>query len=92
MNAISEKSNLPAPFDFGEHVRYIGAERCEVPAGHAGHEVVLAPGMVGVVILSPGSSGPCRCRVQFKNGFQLDVTPDNRADFEATCERDNLPV
>jgi len=27
---------------------------------------------------------PWHCRVQFKNGFQLDITPENRADFELT--------
>jgi len=72
-------------FDFGAHVRYIGQRSCQVPAGRTGHEVVLAPGMVGVVILSAGTAG--HCRVQFKNGFQLDVTPENRADFAPTHPR-----
>ncbi len=88
MKTIHEES----AFDFGDHVRYIGAKRCEVPAGHARHEVVLAPGMVGVVILSPGQSGECHCRLQFKNGYQLDVTPENRSDFEATSVRESLPA
>jgi hypothetical protein len=73
------------PFDFGAHVRYVGARSCEVPAGRAGREVVLTPGMVGVVILSAGTAG--HYRVQFKNGFQLDVTPENRGDFEPAHPR-----
>jgi hypothetical protein len=27
---------------------------------------------------------PWRCQVQFQNGFQLDITPNNCADFELT--------
>jgi hypothetical protein len=92
MNSTTDRTRGAASFDWGDHVRYIGRRRCEVPAGPAGREVVLAPGMVGVVILSAGPSGPCHCRVQFKNGFQLDVTPDNRAEFEPAHTRGALAV
>jgi hypothetical protein len=90
MSSVSEKPL--ALFDFGEHVRYVGTRDREVRAGKEGHEVVLVPGMVGVVILTAAPSISGQCRVQFKNGFQIDVTPENRADFEPTHERDDLPV
>jgi hypothetical protein len=46
--------------------------------------------MEGVIILSTGAlsaegaaaPNPWRCAIQFINGFQLDITPDNFADFE----------
>jgi hypothetical protein len=46
--------------------------------------------MEGVILLSTGAlSGqgatapnPWHCQVQFQNGFQLDITPENGADFE----------
>ena len=81
----------PAPFNVGDHVRYIATQRRELPAGH-GHEseLVLVPGMEGVIVLSTGALSeqgaaapkPWRCQVQFQNGFQVDITPENRADFE----------
>jgi hypothetical protein len=79
----------PAPFNLGDHVRYIGAQRRTLPAGQGNEtEQVLAPGMEGVILLSTGALAddggpkPWLCRVQFQNGFQLDITPENRADFE----------
>ena len=81
----------PAPFSLGDHVCYIADQRRAMPGG-PGHdsELVLAPGMVGVIILSTGAlskegaaaPNPWRCQVQFQNGFQLEVTPANCADFE----------
>lgn len=46
--------------------------------------------MEGVILLSTGAlsdqgvaaPNPWRCQVQFQNGFQFDITPDNCADFE----------
>jgi hypothetical protein len=79
-----------APFNLGDHVRYVGAQRRALPAGQGKEtEVVLAPGMEGVIILSTGAlsdqgaaaPNPWRCQVQFQNGFQIDITPENRADF-----------
>lgn len=89
---VTEQAIRTAPFNFGGHVRYVGRRRCELPAGPTGHEVVLAPGMVGVVILSSGTSRPWHCRVQFKNGFQLEVTPENRAEFVPTDAEASLPA
>jgi hypothetical protein len=48
--------------------------------------------MEGVIVLSTGALSshgaaapkPWHCRVQFQNGFQLDITPSNCADFELT--------
>jgi hypothetical protein len=83
----------PAPFNLGDHVRYVAAPRRAVPAGQGNEtELVLAPGMEGVILLSTGAlsdqgaaaPNPWLCRVQFQNGFQLDITPENRADFEGT--------
>jgi hypothetical protein len=81
----------PAPFNTGDHVRYIGAQRRAVPGGQ-GTEMnqILVPGMVGVVVLSTGAlsaegaaaPNPWRCQVQFQNGFQIGIAPDNCADFE----------
>lgn len=76
----------PTAFQLGAHVRYVGWERRALPIGPARREVVLIPGMVGVVILSSGPSRPGHCRVQFRNGYQLDITPDNRGQFEETLE------
>jgi hypothetical protein len=89
MNSMTDRPRSAESFDWGEHVRYIGMRRCAVPAG-VGREVVLAPGMVGVVILSTGPTG--HCRIQFKNGFQLDVAADNRADFEPAHAHGPLPT
>jgi hypothetical protein len=83
----------PAPFNLGDHVRYVAAQRRALPAGQGNEaELVLAPGMEGVIVLSTGAlsdqgataPNPWHCRVQFQNGFQLDITPDNRADFVMT--------
>src|ERR1700738_2039861 len=81
----------PTPFNLGDHVRYVAAQTRSLPAAQGNErELVLAPGMEGVILLSTGAlSGqgaaapnPWHCRVQFQNGFQLDITPENRADFE----------
>jgi hypothetical protein len=81
----------PAPFNLGDHVRYVREQRRTLAAGPRGEkELVLVPGMEGVVLLSTGALSdqgaaapdPWHCRVQFQNGFQLDITPENRADFE----------
>jgi len=86
-----DQDTKPAPFNMGDHVRYVAAHKRALPAGQ-GHktEQVLAPGMEGVIILSTGAfsdegaaaPNPWRCQVQFQNGFQLDITPDNCADFQ----------
>ena len=82
--------------NLGDHVRYVGPHRWALPAGLGQRpELVLTRGMEGVVLLSTGAlTRPLpkaprrwRCRVQFENGFQTDITPDNRADFER-AERD----
>lgn len=83
----------PAPFNLGDHVCYIADQKLAVPGG-AGSEaaLVLVPGMVGVIVLSNGSlseegaaaPNPWHCQVQFDNGFQLDIKPENSADFERT--------
>ena len=81
----------PAPFNLGDHVRYVAAQRRSLPAGPRNEtELVLVPGLEGVIILSTGEFSdqgdaapmPWHCRVQFPNGFQLDITPENCADFE----------
>jgi hypothetical protein len=81
----------PAPYNLGDHVRYVAPEKRALPAGQGNEtERVLAPGMEGVIVLSTGAlseqgaaaRGPWHCRVQFQNGFQLDITPENRTDFE----------
>ena len=87
----------PVSLNLGDHVRYVGPQRLELPAGLGQRpELVLTRGMEGVVLLStgalgrPGPQAPrrWRCRVQFENGFQIDITPDNRADFtQADRER-----
>ena len=81
----------PAPFNMGDHVRYVAAQRRALPAGQGNEtELVLAAGMEGVILLSTGAfsdqgaaaPNPWHCQVQFRNGFQLAITPDNCADFE----------
>jgi hypothetical protein len=81
----------PAPFNLGDHVRYIAVKGRTLPGGQGNEpEQVLAPGMEGVIVLSTGAfsdqgaaaPNPWRCQVRFKNGFQLDIAPDNCADFE----------
>ena len=81
----------PAPFNVGDHVRYIAGQKRALPAGQGNQkELVLTPGMEGVILISTGALSdqgtaapkPWRCQVQFQNGFQLDITPDNCADFE----------
>lgn len=81
----------PAPFNVGDHVRYVAAQRRALPVGQGNEaELVLVPEMEGVILLSTGAlsdegaaaPNPWHCRVQFQNGFQLDITPENRADFE----------
>lgn len=83
----------PAPFNVGDHIRYVAAKRLALPVGQGNEsELVLVPGMEGVILISTGAlsdegaaaPNPWHCRVQFQNGFQLDVTPENRADFEVT--------
>jgi hypothetical protein len=86
-----DQDTKPAPFNLGDHVRYVGEQRRALPAGQGNKfELALAPGMEGVILLSTGAlSGqgatapnPWHCQVQFQNGFQLDITPENGADFE----------
>jgi hypothetical protein len=86
-----DQDTKPAPFNVGDHVRYVAAQRRALPAGQGTDtERVLAPGMEGVILLSTGAlsdqgaaaPNPWHCRVQFQNGFQIDITPENRADFE----------
>jgi hypothetical protein len=80
----------PAPFNTGDHVRYVGAQRRAVPGQGNDMNQVLVTGMVGVIVLSTGAlssegaaaPNPWRCQIQFQNGFQVDITPDNCADFE----------
>ena len=86
-----DQDTKPAPFNVGDHVRYVAAQRRALPAGQGNEtELVLAPGMDGVILLSTAAlsdqgaaaPNPWRCQIQFQNGFQLEITPDNRADFE----------
>jgi hypothetical protein len=86
-----DQDTKPAPFNVGDHVRYVGEGRAAVPAGQGNKtDLLLAPGMEGVILLSTGAlSGqgaaapnPWHCQVQFPNGFQLDITPENCVDFE----------
>jgi hypothetical protein len=86
-----DQDTKPAPFNVGDHVRYVGAQRRALPAGQGNEaELVLVPGMEGVILMStgalsslgPAAPNPWRCQVQFQNGFQLDITPESRADFE----------
>ena len=46
----------PAPFNLGDHVRYVAAQK-RAASDNQGNEMnlVLAPGMVGVVVLSTGA-------------------------------------
>jgi hypothetical protein len=88
-----DQDTKPAPFNLGDHVRYVAVHRRALPAGQGNAtELVLAPGMEGVILLSTGAfshqgaaaPNPWHCRVQFQNGFQLNITPENCADFELT--------
>lgn len=80
----------PAPFNVGDHLRYVSRTSRALPAGKSDNELVLAPGLLGVVIASTGtfpgqdkeSPRPWHCRIQFENGFQIDVTAENVTDFE----------
>jgi hypothetical protein len=86
-----DQDTKPAPFNVGDHVRYVAAQRRALPGG-PGNEtgLVLTPGMEGVILLSTGAlsdqgaaaPNSWHCQVQFQNGFQLDITPENCADFE----------
>lgn len=76
-----ESTIRPVWSGFGAHVRYVGNSIRALPLGPTRREVVLTPGMIGVVILSAGPSRPSRCRLQFRNGFQLDVSAENQAEF-----------
>jgi len=85
----------PAPFNVGDHVRYLAEQQHEVPTGLGNNsELVLVPGMIGVIVLSTGAFSeegesapkPWRCQVQFQNGFQLDITPNQSADFEMATD------
>jgi hypothetical protein len=83
----------PAPFNVGDHIRYVAAENRALLSGNGDKtEEVLVHGMEGVILTSTGALSnqgeaapqPWHCRVQFKNGFQLDITPETRADFDVT--------
>ncbi len=76
MIAVTQATH--AAFPFGSHVRYLGPRIRELSAG----AVVLIPGMVGVVTLSSGPSAAWHCLVQFRNGYQMEVTPENGGHFE----------
>ena len=91
----------PAPFNLGDHVRYVATQRRALPAGQGNEtEQVLAPGMEGVIVLSTGAfsdegaaaPNPWRCEVQFQNGFHLEITPDNRADFKMAHDSGSAAV
>ena len=77
----------PAPFNVGDHVRYIGSRKHSLQSGT---EPVLVKDMEGVILISTGmlseegetAPNPWHCRVQFQNGFQFDITPANIGDFE----------
>lgn len=87
-----DQNTHPAPFNLGDHLCYVGSpQRRELSAGPKGStQLVLTRGMVGVVILSSGDlagedaapARPWHCQAQFRNGLQLDITPQNLADFE----------
>ena len=88
-----DQDTKPASFNVGDHVRYIAAQKHALSAGQGSEtELVLANGMEGVILVSTGgfsdqgaaAPNPWYCRVQFQNGFQMDITPDNGADFELT--------
>ena len=88
-----DQHTKPAPFNVGDHVRYVAAQRRTLPASQGNEtELVLAPGMEGVILLTTGvlsdqggaAPKPWCCQVQFQNGFQFDITTENRADFEVT--------
>jgi len=89
---MMNQDTKPAPFNLGDHVRYVGARRRELPAGQGNEpELVLVPGMEGIILLSTGAfsdqgaaaPNSWHCRVQFQNGFQLDINDQSHADFEA---------
>jgi len=56
--------------------------------------------MEGVIVLSTGAfsdegaaaPNPWRCEVQFQNGFHLEITPDNRADFKMAHDSGSAAV
>jgi hypothetical protein len=84
-----DQDTQPAPFNLGDHVCYVATEQRYVPA--VGHQaLVLTTGMVGTIMLSTGSfpghgaesPHPWHCRVQFRNGYQADITPEKAAYFE----------
>lgn len=83
-----DQDTKPAPFNVGDHVRYVGRQRRALSTSQT--QQVLAPGIKGVIMLSTGAlsdqgaaaPNPWHCQVQFPNGFRLDITPDNSADFE----------
>jgi hypothetical protein len=87
-----KQDTKPAPFNLGDHIRYTAAQKRTLAAGPGNAaELVLVTGMEGVIILSTGAladdstaAQPWHCRAQFHNGFQIDITPENYADFEAT--------
>jgi len=95
---LVNQDTKPAPLNLGDHVRYIGAHRKELAAGQGNEaEAVLAPGMEGIILLSsgalegqtPAATKPWHCRAQFQNGFQLDISPENYADFEVCGDGTN---
>jgi hypothetical protein len=86
------QNTKPAPFNLGDHVRYVGKHRRALPASHGNEpELLLVAGMEGVILLSTGAfseqgeaaPNPWHCRVQFQNGIQVDINPESHADFEA---------
>lgn len=81
----------PAPFNLGDHIRYVAKQKYALPVGRVNEtRPILAPGMEGVVLISTGdlsdqgaaAPNPWHCKAQFQNGFQIDITPENCGDFE----------
>jgi hypothetical protein len=87
---MSGERSRPAPFNWGDHIRYVGPEQHKHLSAKGKVETVLAPGMEGVVLLSSfvgdgvDEPAPWRCRAQFRNGYQFDITPENCTSFVAT--------
>jgi hypothetical protein len=79
------------PFNWGDHIRYVGPEKHKQLSEKGKVETVLAPGMEGVVLLSSfvgngaDEMGSWHCRAQFRNGYQFDITPENCTSFVATA-------
>jgi len=95
-----KQDTKPAPFNVGDHVRYVGKRRVLSAGQGNAPELTLVSGMEGVILISTGlladqgaaASKPWHCRAQFHNGFQLDITPENGADFEMAGVADTVTL